>query len=512
MPYQLADRVKGLLVVLTSLFLVSENVLAQTVEKSNSIPPVINVSDLRDVSPGDWAYEALTNLVERYGCIVGYPDQTFRGDRSLSRYEFAAGLNACLEQIERLVEASAAITREDLETLNRLSREFEPELAALGARVDNLEGRVSFLEDHQFSTTTKLQGELITTLSQVFGNENAATGEDLDVQAAINYRLRLNFLTSFNGRDRLRVRLESSNFSFGRGGTNYTDYNFSANSDNQVRVRKAEYIFPVGQKTTITVSAINMLLDDIADPIAPFAGPTADGAISYFGAIAPIYLNSSGGGLAVTHYFTDAISIVGYYSAGNANNPTEGNGLFNGQYVAAVQLSYIPTANTGVGIVYNRSYFPGGDDIAILGFSGSALAENPFEGSATSSDNVAIVGSWLISEFFGIEGWGMYTKARGESGDRNGDTADIWNWKLSFAFPDLFREGNLGLLSVGSPPKAYSVTGGPEDSDVPFLVELLYVFRVNDNISITPGVFVVTNPEDGRDPLWVGTIRTSFDF
>ena len=414
--------------------------------------------------------------------------------------------------MERLIEASGAIIQEDIETLKLLSSEFEAELAALGARVDNLDGRVAFLEDHQFSTTTKLQGQVITTLSQVFGNENAATGEDLAVQATIQYRARLNFLTSFNGRDRLRLRLESANFSFGRGGSNYTDYNFSANSDNLVRLRKAEYLFPVGDNTTITVNAINMTLDDIADPIAPFAGPTSNGAISYFGAIAPIYLNSGGGGLAVTHYFTDAVSVVGYYSAGNSSDPSDGNGLFNGQYVAAVQLSYIPTANTGVGIVYNRSYFPANPDQAILGFSGSALAENPFDGSATSSDNVAVVGSWLITDFFAIEGWGMYTKAKAQSGDRDGDSADIWNWKLSFAFPDLFREGNLGLLSVGSPPKAYSVEGGPEDSDVPFLVELLYVFSVNDNISVTPGFFVVTNPEDGRDPLWVGTIRTSFDF
>ncbi|HBB32401.1 MAG TPA: hypothetical protein DC064_11540, partial [Cyanobacteria bacterium UBA9273] len=44
--------------------------------------------------PGDWAYEALRSLVERYGCIAGYPDGTFRGNRAMTRYEFAAGLNA----------------------------------------------------------------------------------------------------------------------------------------------------------------------------------------------------------------------------------------------------------------------------------------------------------------------------------------------------------------------------------------------------------------------------------
>lgn len=95
---------------------------------------VTSVSQLRDVSPTDWAFEALRNLVERYGCIVGYPDRTFRGNRALSRYEFAAGLNACMQSLERLIAEGGGISNEDLEKLNRLVNEFQSELAALGAR------------------------------------------------------------------------------------------------------------------------------------------------------------------------------------------------------------------------------------------------------------------------------------------------------------------------------------------------------------------------------------------
>ena len=121
---------------------------------------VTSVNQLSDVSPTDWAYEALRSLVERYGCIVGYPDRTFRGNRALSRYEFAAGLNACMQSIERLI-GTGGVGDEDIAALRRLIAEFETELATLGARVDNLEGRVAFLEDHQFSTTTKLSGEVL---------------------------------------------------------------------------------------------------------------------------------------------------------------------------------------------------------------------------------------------------------------------------------------------------------------------------------------------------------------
>ncbi|MEM9544177.1 MAG: S-layer homology domain-containing protein, partial [Cyanobacteria bacterium P01_E01_bin.42] len=49
-------------------------------------------SQFSDVSPGDWAFQALDDLVRRYDCLKGYPNGTYRGNRALSRYEFAAGL------------------------------------------------------------------------------------------------------------------------------------------------------------------------------------------------------------------------------------------------------------------------------------------------------------------------------------------------------------------------------------------------------------------------------------
>ncbi|NEO68311.1 iron uptake porin, partial [Moorena sp. SIO3H5] len=181
-----------------------DKLIKQSKQDSASMGQVTSVSQLRDVSPGDWAYEALRSLVERYGCIAGYPNRTFRGNRATTRYEFAAGLNACLNQIERLIAASTAdfITREDLETLQRLIQEFESELATLGARVDNLEGRVAFLEDHQFSTTTKLEGEVVFSIANAFG-------EDSDNQVVFQDRVRLAFVSSFTGKDALYTRLDA---------------------------------------------------------------------------------------------------------------------------------------------------------------------------------------------------------------------------------------------------------------------------------------------------------------
>jgi hypothetical protein len=121
---------------------------------------VTSVSQLTDVKPTDWAFQALQSLVERYGCIVGYPDKTYRGNRALSRYEFAAGVNACLDRINELLAAATAdlVKKEDLIALQKLQEEFAAELAALRGRVDALAARTATLEKQQFSATTKLNG------------------------------------------------------------------------------------------------------------------------------------------------------------------------------------------------------------------------------------------------------------------------------------------------------------------------------------------------------------------
>ena len=64
---------------------------------------VTSVAQLSDVKPSDWAFQSLQSLVERYGCIAGYPDKTYKGNRAMTRYEFAAGLNACLDRVNDLI-------------------------------------------------------------------------------------------------------------------------------------------------------------------------------------------------------------------------------------------------------------------------------------------------------------------------------------------------------------------------------------------------------------------------
>ncbi|MEM1293391.1 MAG: S-layer homology domain-containing protein [Cyanobacteria bacterium P01_H01_bin.162] len=79
--------------------------------------------DFADVSVNHWAYTAVNNLVAEYGCLAGYPDSTFRGEELVTRYEFAAALEACLDGLVQTVNQQPQVDGDDilndLEALNR---------------------------------------------------------------------------------------------------------------------------------------------------------------------------------------------------------------------------------------------------------------------------------------------------------------------------------------------------------------------------------------------------------
>ncbi|MCP4973083.1 MAG: S-layer homology domain-containing protein, partial [Prochlorococcus sp.] len=47
---------------------------------------VTSIDQFSDVQRTDWAYQALSNLVERYGCVAGYPSGSYKGNRAMARY------------------------------------------------------------------------------------------------------------------------------------------------------------------------------------------------------------------------------------------------------------------------------------------------------------------------------------------------------------------------------------------------------------------------------------------
>ncbi|WP_232318876.1 MULTISPECIES: iron uptake porin [Cyanophyceae] len=486
----------------------------------DDIAQVNSVFQLSDVSPSDWAFDALRNLVENYNCIVGYPDGTFRGSRPLSRYEFAAGLNACLQQIERMIQSGTSeVTPEDLAALRRLVNEFEAELATLGARVDDLEGRVEFLEDNQFSTTTKLGGEVLFNLVGAFGEEKAdSDGEDIDDQITFSNRVRLNLDTSFTGRDRLRTRLEAGNVAElnDATGTRTARLGFDGDNGNDVEISKLYYRFPVGSRARGYVGAIGMGIDDVFTATNPYFESSGDGALSRFGRRNPLTLRGSdGAGVGFNYNLSDRFTLSGIYLTddGDVNNPEEKNGLFNGSYVTGAQLAFSPTDKIDLAFTYTNTYQKS-DAVNLSASTIDGLPRRPFGNLATTANNFGIEGSWMVGSRFNLAGWVGYTKADFELGDGE---ADIWNWAVNAALLDVGGDGNVLGFIFGQPPKVTSASGVDalgENDDTSYLAELQYRYKLNDNITITPGAYVIFNPNnnDNNDTIVVGAIRTRFSF
>ena len=526
--------------------------------EADPMAQVTSVSELRDVEPTAWAYEALRSLVERYGCIVGYPDRTFRGNKSLSRWEFAAGLNACMNVMERLIQENVAVLREDIEKLKRLAEQFQAELAALGTRVDNLESRVAFLEDHQFSTTTKLKGEVVFSLADSFGDA-AVFGYERETdffgtqtvstqtrdlngdasQLAFQNRVRLNLQTSFTGKDLLRTRLQAGNAggsnrfrASGVTGTNMTRLAYDDGSDNFLEINDLFYRTPIGDDFRLWVGANALDLDDVLSTVNPYLASSGSGSLSRLMRYNNmVNRGPSGTGAGLRYSFSDNFYLTGTYLTGDGEDPSEGRGLFNGNYSTGAQLGY-KADNFEIAFAYLNTYIRSGSAGIFNGIT-SSDADRPFGNTPTSADRYGLSANWDVAEWLNVFGWFGYGNAvaqesvistqtatfdfDGDGFDENlerdvvevqkGESVDLWTWNFGFNFLDIGKEGAVLTLGGGLPPK-----GDVEDSS--YIIQTQYKFPINKNILLTPGVFVILNPNNNsdNDAIWMGVIRTTFKF
>lgn len=524
---------------------------------------VTNVSQLRDVSPGDWAYEALRSLVERYGCIAGYPDSTYRGNRAITRFEFAAGLNACLQQVERLIASNPdnGVTREDLETLQRLVREFEAELTTLGTRVDNLESRVAVAEDNQFSTTTKLTGNAFFNLTGAFaegdikaeGLSPFAVARDANnnpVERRItenpnltsSYLVFLNLTTSFTGKDQLVTQLVAGNGNspanefvsaglFNTFGVPFTDQT-PAVETNDVIIRELFYSFPVSDRIQFTVGPqINWYRHFDANRFTLFLRGT-----SSFNSGGSTLLNTLDRGAGVVAfwqmskqfrlgvaYLAENTEFLPQPPFGSASNPAKG--LFNGINTFTTELTFSPSDRLNLRLLYNRSRR---DSTAGL-FKGGAqgepiygLADDGFGGELrrATADTFSVNFDWLVSPGFGI--FGRYGYGSTNLNPRRADLPDgevnAQALQLGVAFPDLGKEGALATLSYQIPfsvldGRQFLASGGG-NGGVQYEFEATYFYPLTDNLALVPTFYLIGNPNNFSDNpnIYVGNVRAQFNF
>ncbi|MEH1946486.1 MAG: iron uptake porin [Nostoc sp.] len=537
---------------------------ASSSPSSDKLAQVTSVSQLSDVQPTDWAFQALQSLVERYGCIAGYPNQTYRGNRAMTRYEFAAGLNACLERINELIATATGdlVKKEDLATLQKLQEQFAAELATLRGRVDAVEARTAKLEANQFSTTTKLNGEVIIAGIGASGG----APNDSDPNIILVNRVRLNLTTSFTGKDSLITGLQAYNFLGGADGQGSLQQSLglaspllSASSArtsfepqfpglnvntlssvgaNSVQLYKLLYIFPVANKLTLFAGTAAET-SDAFPAITPFYGEGQE-SISRFAGLNPVLRVSggtSGTGLASAAGFIFNISpnldLRALYGSVNANLPEKsateavpgvsttplGAGLFSGSSIIATQLTFKPIPALDIGLNYAHSYH----EINILATGLVSSDIGALAGVATGTpltlNSVGGTVTWRLSPKIALSGYGaaIFVDAASNSVDAS---TTFTSWMAGVHFKDLFKPGNTAGILFGQ-PLYRSDTGGSaqltptgDNRATPYHLEAYYRLQVSDNISITPGAFVLFNPEGNgnNETTTVGVLRTTFTF
>jgi hypothetical protein len=459
-------------------------------------------------SASDWAITTLQTLSERYNCQL----PSINGSQGISRNEFAASLSDCILKMEESIATKAVEPlKEDLAALENLQEEFASELATLIIRMDEKADK-----SKQFSTTTKLAGEAVFAAADTFGDRPG--GNNDPTVPVFGYRARLNFNASFTGQDQLRVRLQARDVPQFSGATstntNMTRLGFDGQGGSGVTIDDFFYKFPIGSNTTAWLIANGYGSENLAPHLSPISS-SGRGALSRLARYSPIYRMVEGPGVGVQHDFSDDVKLSLAYRVRNGTNATPGNGLFNGNYGILTQLTVKPVKDMDIGLQYVDAYFPaGGANVA--GGTGSAFAQTPFAANtATKTSTYAMVASYSFSPQFSLSGWAGFTEARGQSGTDVGRSASVSNWMLTLAFPDLGQKGNFGALSIGMPPKVTSNDNGTRlDPDTSLHLEVSYRHQLNENVAVTPGFFVITNPNhNSNNPTQVvGVVRTTISF
>ncbi len=534
------------------------------------VAQVTSVSQLADVNPSDWAFQALQSLVERYGCIAGYPEGTYRGNRALSRYEFAAGLNACLDRVNELITAGTTelVKKEDLAALQRLQAEFAAELVTLRGRVDTLEVQAAKLEEQQFSTTTKLNGLVWFNLTGAFPTGDITAERSLlgsgpnsafappqrdannrptrvtrgEPEIALSYYAFLTLTSSFTGEDSLITQLVAGNGNspanqlvsagfYNSWGTPFLDQT-GVPTPNDVAIRELSYAFPIGDDIRVAVGPrLNYYRYFDGNRFTFFL----TGATS-FNSNGSTLLNAvdRGSGAVIAWNIAKSVKLTVGYLAENteflnsstfntSSNPRDG--FFNSTNTISTELAFSPSSNLNVRFIYARSSIK-----PYNGFIGGAVgeplpygyADDGFGGRVRDSGANAFVFNfdWLIAKGVGVFGRYSYgtLDINPVNPERSGGDIRVQSFQAGLGFPDLVKEGALGVISFVVPHDYLEgrrfLLSGNGDGGTQYELEASYYYPITNNISIVPAFYAIWNANnfDSNPAVFVGNLRTQFSF
>ena len=505
---------------------------------------VTSIFQFSDVKPTDWAYQALSNLVERYGCVAGYPNGTFKGGQAMTRYEAAALLNACLDRVT-----------ETTDELKKLMQEFEKELAVLRGRVDGLEAKVGELQATQFSTTTKLSGQatfvvgantfsgsaINTGANTVNRAPNEFTGRPrtpvpLPNATTFNYDVQLTFDTSFTGKDLLRTNLRAGNFGNSVfGGEPHSlglaelevafeeDCGTGVDCGDVVSIDKLFYQWPLGGGITATLGARVGQEDMLALWPSVYPSDTILNVMTVNGAPAAYSKNLGAG--AGLWWQSNGFSISTNYVAanGDSGNPSVsvedgggGIGNRNSGATGSVQLGY-QQEQWGLAAIWTyvqpeTQFVPG---------------TTPFTHSAIDHNLNAATNAWGLSAFWQplrsgwlpslSLGWGINSTTYSTPQPR-GSLSTSQSWMVGLQWTDVFQKGNDFGFAVAQPVFATALNDGVTPNDGNYVWEWWYKIQVTDNITVTPALIYLSRPFGQVTPAgesfsqFGGLVKTTFRF
>ncbi len=464
---------------------------------------VTSITQFSDVYPTDWAYQALSNLIERYGCVAGYPNGTYRGNRAMTRFEAAALLNACLDRVTEVTDE-----------LKRLMKEFEKELAILKGRVDGLEARVGELEATQFSTTTKLSGKAEFTIGATsYGGDKTddlqdpATGEYLgDTGTVFSYRTTLNLNTSFTGKDLLYTRLRTGNFGdntfSGKGYTGkQTQIEASKSSENSLKVDKLWYQFPLGNDFQVFAGPLIENYYMLAATPGVYKHVLKQFKLGgYYGA----YGASTSPGAGINwisnrnaDYGDAKLKISANYVAKNGAKSDPNDGGIAGDRSKGKFLSQIAYGSPQWQVSAAYAYSQAG---MTVGGAGTPAGLNKGGYSDANQFNLnayyqPLDSGWIPSISVG---WSI-TSFNQKDGFSDGDVTQSQGWLVGLNWQDAFMRGNRLGFAIGQPQFATALKNQGKDGngyadDGNYAMELYYDFQVTDNITVTPALFYLSRP------------------
>jgi len=476
-------------------------------------PPPPRAIEFDDVQPDDWAYQALRRLSETYGCLEGDRVGRFNGDRAIARYEFAAGLARCLTALETLLPDRGAPPGQ-LEELQLLQQEFAAELATIRGSIASLETRLDTVREQQFSTTAVMGGEAIFSVVGAAGGDPPGSGE---ASTTFTYLSRLGIVSSFTGRDRLRLELLAGNFADrglanpDRFNTDMTLLSFQSDTDSDMLLSKLEYRTAIGDRLVATFRPVGFTLGAVLTANSPYYD-AGRGSLSRFGEANPIFkLGALDAGLGIDWLVADNLRLQLAYGAGDAADTREG--LFDSSNSAiGVQFLLKPSPTVLAGLSYVNAY---SDTGRLNTFTGSVRADTTsFLNAPTTTHAIGTTLQWRVARDLTLGAWGslMFTDALNSDARATAST-----YLVSLGYSDPFgRDGDLLALLVGQPLRIVESEGLPfgEDPDGGLHFELFYRARLNDRISITPGVIWLHDPEHDADnnDIWIWALRSTFRF